>query len=188
LERPGLRRCSPAATTQFPKSGRRAAAISDPPHPQAAALHEWHCRNLRDVRNTQAPIQHPLRKSYWHRLDVPEGIPRAPLSLGARAGTHSNDDSGFLVLAVHGFQRSAHRVVPASDLPRGGRSHGAAAIAYSTWFLWTIASAASAALYAACNVLDPLLAAINAMNALCCLAVILLTAYKRRVLKQTRMP
>lgn len=60
--------------------------------------------------------------------------------------------------------------------------HGAAAIAYSSWLLWTVASAASA-LYAACNVLDPLLAAINAMNALCCLAVILLTAYKRRVLR-----
>ena len=64
--------------------------------------------------------------------------------------------------------------------------HGASAIAYSTWFLWTDASVASA-LYAPCNVSDPLLASINAMNALCCLAVILLTAYKRRLLRLKQM-
>ena len=64
--------------------------------------------------------------------------------------------------------------------------HGACAIPYSTWFLWSVASVPSA-LYATCNVSDPLLASINAMNALCCLAVILLTAYKRRLLRLKQM-
>jgi hypothetical protein len=65
--------------------------------------------------------------------------------------------------------------------------YGASAIAYSTWFLWTVANAATA-LYATYNVVDLPLAAINLMNALCCLAVILLTAYKRRLfrLKQVK--
>jgi hypothetical protein len=63
---------------------------------------------------------------------------------------------------------------------------GASSIAYSTWFLWAVASAASA-LYAACNVFDPLLASTNAMNALCCLAVIVLTVCKRRLFRLKRM-
>ena len=60
--------------------------------------------------------------------------------------------------------------------------YGASAIAYSTWSLWTVANAATA-LYAAHNVHDLPLAAINLLNALCCLAVILLTAYKRRAFR-----
>lgn len=61
-------------------------------------------------------------------------------------------------------------------------THGASAIAYSTWFFWIAANAATA-LYAIYNVFDPALAAINLTNALCCVAVILLTAYKRRVFR-----
>ena len=65
--------------------------------------------------------------------------------------------------------------------------YGASAIAYSTWLLWTIANAATA-FYAVCNVSDLPLAIINLMNALCCLAVILLTVHKRRAfrLKQSK--
>jgi hypothetical protein len=64
--------------------------------------------------------------------------------------------------------------------------YGASAIAYSTWLLWTIANAATA-LYAVYNVFDPHLAAINLLNALCCLAVILLTVYKRRAFRLNRV-
>jgi hypothetical protein len=63
---------------------------------------------------------------------------------------------------------------------------GASAIAYSTWLLWTLANAATA-LYAVYNVFDPPLAAINLLNALCCLAVILLTMYKRRAFRLTQV-
>ena len=60
--------------------------------------------------------------------------------------------------------------------------YGASAIAYSTWSLWAAANA-STALYAAYNVSDLPLAAINLLNALCCLLVILLTIYKRRAFR-----
>jgi hypothetical protein len=64
--------------------------------------------------------------------------------------------------------------------------YGASAIAYSTWSLWTLANAATA-LYAAYTIFDLPLAAINGLNALCCLAVILLTAYKRRLFRLKRI-
>jgi hypothetical protein len=48
-------------------------------------------------------------------------------------------------------------------------------------------SDASTALYAAYNVFDLPLAAINLSNALCCLLVILLTIYKRRVFRLNQM-
>jgi hypothetical protein len=60
--------------------------------------------------------------------------------------------------------------------------YGASAIAYSTWALWTAANG-STAFYAVYNVFDLPLAAINLLNALCCLAVILLTIYKRRMFR-----
>jgi hypothetical protein len=65
--------------------------------------------------------------------------------------------------------------------------YGASAIAYSTWGLWAVANA-STALYAAYNVFDLPLAAINLLNALCCLAVILLTIYKRRMFRLNQTP
>ena len=56
--------------------------------------------------------------------------------------------------------------------------HGATAISYSTWLLWTAANATTG-LYAHINLNDPALAAINWLNAACCALVIALTAYKR---------
>src|SRR5262245_48744621 len=64
--------------------------------------------------------------------------------------------------------------------------YGASTIAYSTWFLWIAANAATA-LYAICNLLAPALATINLTNALCCVAVILLTAHKRRAFRLKQM-
>jgi hypothetical protein len=57
--------------------------------------------------------------------------------------------------------------------------NGASAISYTTWLLWTGANATTG-LYAGVNLGDPMLAAINWLNAVCCALVIALTAWKRR--------
>ena len=80
----------------------------------------------------------------------------------------------FNVLRIASYLPQIYRV--ATD------PYGASAIAYSTWSLWAAANA-STALYATYNVSDLPLAAINLLNALCCLLVILLTIYKRRVFR-----
>jgi uncharacterized protein with PQ loop repeat len=56
---------------------------------------------------------------------------------------------------------------------------GASAISYSTWILWTAANG-STAIYSFTNLGDITLAWTNGVNALCCTAVITLTAFKRR--------
>ena len=57
--------------------------------------------------------------------------------------------------------------------------NGASAISYATWTLWT-GCHLSTGLYAVINLRDPLLAAASVLYALCCLAVIALTAANRR--------
>jgi hypothetical protein len=56
--------------------------------------------------------------------------------------------------------------------------NGASAISCSTWILWT-GSHLSTGFYAAINLGDRLLAACSALYALCCVAVIVITAVKR---------
>jgi hypothetical protein len=56
--------------------------------------------------------------------------------------------------------------------------NGASVISYTTWALWT-GCHVSTGLYAAMNLGDALLAAASALYALCCLAVIVITAKKR---------
>jgi ABC-type transport system involved in cytochrome c biogenesis permease subunit len=63
--------------------------------------------------------------------------------------------------------------------------NGASAISYATWTLWTSCNL-STGLYAVVNLSDPLLAAASVLYALCCLAVIALTAAKRRRLSVLR--
>jgi hypothetical protein len=58
--------------------------------------------------------------------------------------------------------------------------HGASAISYTTWGLWT-GSNASTALYAAVNLQDIYLSAVSGINTACCVVVIALTFAKRRV-------
>jgi hypothetical protein len=83
----------------------------------------------------------------------------------------------FNVLRITSYLPQIYRV--ATD------PYGASAIAYSTWGLWAAANA-STALYAAYNVFDLPLAAINLLNALCCLLVILLTIYRRRMFRRSQ--
>ena len=56
--------------------------------------------------------------------------------------------------------------------------HGATAISFSCWLLW-IGANASTALYAWVKLADANLALVSAFNAVCCLIVFLLAAYKR---------
>lgn len=55
---------------------------------------------------------------------------------------------------------------------------GARAISLTTWWLW-IAANATTALYAWVNLGDVPLALLNVLNVICCLAVVVLTAWKR---------
>ena len=63
--------------------------------------------------------------------------------------------------------------------------NGATAIAYSTWLIWLAGSAATAA-YAMVNIWDVWLAAVNVVHSACCVAVIALTAWKRRRYERLR--
>jgi uncharacterized protein with PQ loop repeat len=58
-------------------------------------------------------------------------------------------------------------------------TNGASAISYSTWILW-LAANATTAVYSVYNLGDGTMAWTNALNALCCAIVIMLTALKRR--------
>ncbi|HRD75193.1 MAG TPA: hypothetical protein PK264_04540 [Hyphomicrobiaceae bacterium] len=57
---------------------------------------------------------------------------------------------------------------------------GATCISYTTWAMWVLGHATTL-LYAIVNLGDPVLATVSTINMTCCLTVIALTAWKRRV-------
>jgi hypothetical protein len=63
--------------------------------------------------------------------------------------------------------------------------HGASAISYLTWSIWTGANV-STSLYAALLLDDPWLTLIHAVNAVCCVVVVLLTVRQRRRFRGAR--
>jgi hypothetical protein len=63
--------------------------------------------------------------------------------------------------------------------------NGASAISYPTWLLWTGANTATA-MYAATNLNDVWLAYVSVIYALCCMVVIVLTAFKRLAHRRTK--
>lgn len=83
----------------------------------------------------------------------------------------------FLAFALFNFLRLV------SYFPQIARiaadTNGASAISFSTWFLWTGSHLATGA-YAAVNLHDLYLTAASVLFATCCMAVIVLTAMKRR--------
>jgi hypothetical protein len=58
-------------------------------------------------------------------------------------------------------------------------ANGASAISYSTWFLWTAANG-STAIYSFFNLGDITMGLVNGFNALCCVVVVAITAFKQR--------
>ena len=78
--------------------------------------------------------------------------------------------AAFSGLRVFSYLPQIHRV--AHD------PHGASAISYATWTLWTGANLATA-LYALANLGDVYLAGVSMVYAVCCATVIVLTMAKR---------
>ena len=83
----------------------------------------------------------------------------------------------FLAFALFNFLRLVSYIPQITRI--AADTNGASAISFSTWILWTGSHLATGA-YAAVNLHDLYLTAASALFASCCIAVIALTALKRR--------
>ena len=108
---------------------------------------------------------------------------------------HANGEGGsmdgFLTQGLIGLYVLTNGLRVLSYVPQivaVARDHsGAHAIALSTWTFWTIANATTS-LYAFRVPGDVLLAVISAANAICCLTVVAIVVYKRRVQARAHRP
>jgi hypothetical protein len=94
----------------------------------------------------------------------------------ARMNSLASLDLTALAFGVFNLLRLASYVPQIVAVARD--RHGATAISFSCWTIW-IGANASTALYAWGKLADTNLALISAFNAVCCLAVLLLAAYRR---------
>lgn len=93
-----------------------------------------------------------------------------------------------LVAWAYGLTNALRLASYAPQIWRVARDrHGAQAISCLSWNLWTAANATTA-LYAWTRLGDVALSLVNAANALCCLAVVLITLTKRARLRAARAP
>lgn len=96
--------------------------------------------------------------------------------------------SDDLVVLAYGLCNALRLASYAPQIWRVARDRaGAQAISCLSWNLWTAANATTA-LYAWTRLHDVPLATVNAGNALCCVAVVLITLAKRAALRTSQPP
>lgn len=93
-------------------------------------------------------------------------------------------NSDNLIVLAYGLSNALRLASYVPQLWRVARDRGGAqAISCLSWNLWTAANATTA-LYAWTQLHDLALTVVNAGNALCCIAVVLITLFKRAVLRR----
>jgi hypothetical protein len=97
-------------------------------------------------------------------------------------------NSDNLVVLAYGLSNALRLASYVPQLWRVARDRGGAqAISCLSWNLWTAANATTA-LYAGTQLHDLALTVVNAGNALCCIAVVLITLFKRAALRRPGAP
>ncbi|MBM1175491.1 hypothetical protein [Microvirga arabica] len=89
-------------------------------------------------------------------------------------------EAAFLAFSACNFLRLGSYVPQIIRVARD--QHGASCISFTSWSIFLLANSTTAA-HAAVNLGDGLLALISAVNAICCLAIVALTAWKRAALR-----
>ncbi|MFC4171312.1 hypothetical protein ACFOYU_04455 [Microvirga sp. GCM10011540] len=90
-------------------------------------------------------------------------------------------EASFLAFSACNFLRLGSYVPQIVCVARD--RHGASCLSITSWSIFLLANSATAA-HAAVNLGDGYLAAINGVNAGCCLAIVAVTAWKRAALNR----
>jgi hypothetical protein len=88
-------------------------------------------------------------------------------------------EAAFLAFSACNFLRLGSYVPQIIRVARD--QHGASCISFTSWSIFLLANSTTAA-HAAVNLGDDFLAMISGVNAICCLAIVALTAWKRAAL------
>ena len=92
-------------------------------------------------------------------------------------------EAAFLAFSVCNFLRLGSYLPQIVRVARD--QHGASCISFTSWSIFLLANSTTAA-HAAVNLGDGFLAMINGVNAVCCLVIVVLTAWKRGTLQRCR--